>query len=302
MAVIRLGTRGSLLARRQAALVSAEIKVFHPDVEIETVIIKTSGDQITDKPLYEEGGKGLFVKELEMALLEGRIDFAVHSCKDMPVTMPLVDESKLSIAAIPKRADVRDVLISEKAATIETLPTNATVGVGSLRRKCQLLARRGDLRCVGVRGNIDTRIKKLRSGEFDAIILAMAGLARAGLFDPQIMFSIPAEAMLPAPGQGALALQCRAEDSQTSRVLGFLDHADSRTAVEAERAVVAAMRCDCHSPIGVYARIDHRMMEVRAVLGSADGELPIKFAKANGEARDMAEITAEIVRQLSGPG
>jgi len=285
----------------QSVMVEANIRMHHPDVEIETVIIKTTGDQITDRPLYEEGGKGLFIKELEMALLENRIDFAVHSCKDMPVTMPLVDESELIIAAITMREEVRDVLISEKAATIDDLPKRATVAVGSLRRKCQLMDRRSDLRFVGLRGNIDTRIKKLRAGEFDATILALAGVQRAALMDPSIMFLIRTDVMVPAPGQGAIALQCRKNDSQTRKILESCNDPRQRAEVEAERAVVAAMHCDCHSPIGVYARTDNigTTMEIRAVLGGPDGQLPIKRAHADGDAANPAEIISRIVHQLS---
>ncbi len=296
---LRLGTRGSLLARMQAMLVQRLINIRHPYLEFESVIIKTTGDQIIDRPLYEEGGKGLFIKELELALLEDRIDFAVHSCKDMPVTMPLVDESELVIAAITMREEARDALICEKAATIDELPPRATVAVGSLRRKCQLLARRSDLRFAPLRGNIDTRIKKLRAGEFDATILALAGLRRAGLFDPGIMFSIPPEVMLPAPGQGGLALQCRKNDTKTRRILEDCDEPRERAAVEAERAIVAAMRCDCHSPIGVYASVLDNQIEIRAILGGPDGQLPIKRAQASGDAANLAEIISRIVRQLS---
>jgi hydroxymethylbilane synthase len=285
----------------QSVMVEANIRMDHPDVEIETVIIKTTGDQITDRPLYEEGGKGLFIKELELALRENRIDFAVHSCKDMPVTMPLVDESELVIGGISMREEVRDVLVCEKAAKIDDLPEGATVAVGSLRRKCQLMDRRSDLRFVGLRGNIDTRIKKLRAGEFDATILALAGVLRAALMDPSIMFSIPVEVMLPAPGQGAIALQCRKNDSQTRKILESCNDPRQRAEVEAERAVVAAMHCDCHSPIGVYARIDNigTSMEIRAILGGPDGQLPIKRAQVSGDAANPAEIISRIVHQLS---
>jgi hydroxymethylbilane synthase len=302
MTLLRLGTRGSLLARSQSAIVAEQIKMRRPDVQIEQVIVKTTGDQIADRPLWEEGGKGLFVKELELALLENRIDFAVHSLKDMPMTMPLVDESDLVIAAVPPREDVRDVLISQKAATIATLPPAARIGAGSLRRKCQLLALRNDLRIEPLRGNIDTRVKKLRAGEFDATILAMAGLKRAGLLDPAIMYSLPLETILPAPGQGALALQCRKQDAKTRAILAEFDDANSHAEVAAEREIVAAMKCDCHSAIGVYARTEGKTMEIRAILGAPGGELPIKRALTNGDIANVSEITLGIVSQLSSPG
>ncbi|MGA2441421.1 MAG: hydroxymethylbilane synthase [Tepidisphaeraceae bacterium] len=298
MPPIRLGTRGSLLARSQSALVAAEIRRRRPDLQIQSIIIKTTGDKIADRPLYDAGGKGLFVKELEQALLAGEIDFAVHSCKDIPVTMPLLDSSGLIIAAIPERADPRDVLISPHA-TIDELPLNSVIGAGSLRRRCQLLAHRADLRIQSIRGNIDTRIKKLRAGDFAATILAYAGLIRAGLFDPSFMHRLSLEEMLPAPGQGALALQCRKDDANTRQVLAELDDPTSRAAVEAERSVVAALNCDCHSPIAVHARIENQTLHLRAALGQRDGDPPVKSAGANSSLANSAEAVDAVVRQLS---
>ena len=272
MPVIRLGTRGSLLALSQSKIVASEIQQSHPGIQIQTIIIKTTGDLITDRPLHDAGGKGLFVKELEQALLAEQIDFAVHSCKDLPVTMPLVDQSNLIIAAIPARIDARDVLISRNAATIEQLPPKAIVATGSLRRRCQLLAHRNDLAIKDVRGNIDTRIKKLRAGEFDAMILAMAGITRAELFDPSLMHPLSPDEILPAPGQGALALQCRRSDQTTRAILAKLDDPPSRMAIEAERAIVAALHGDCHSPIAAWATIDGQTLHLRAVVGHRDGD------------------------------
>ncbi|MGD0388941.1 MAG: hydroxymethylbilane synthase [Tepidisphaeraceae bacterium] len=298
MPPIRLGTRGSLLARSQSALIAAEIRRRRPDLQIQSIVIKTTGDKITDRPLYEAGGKGLFVKELEQALLAGEIDFAVHSCKDIPVTMPLVDSSDLIIAAIPERADPRDVLISPHA-TIDELPLDSVIGAGSLRRRCQLLAHRADLRIQPIRGNIDTRVKKLRAGDFAATILAYAGLIRAGLFDPSLMHPLSLEEMLPAPGQGALALQCRKDDTRTREVLAELDDPISRTAVDAERAVVAALNCDCHSPIAVHARIETQALHLRALLGQRDGDPPVKSASADSPLSNPSAAIDAVVRQLS---
>ena len=222
MPVLRLGTRTSLLAQAQSALVAGDLRLSHPDLQIVTIGIKTTGDQITDRPLYDSGGKGLFVKELEQALLAHQIDLAVHSCKDLPVTMPLVNQTDLIIGAIPLREDPRDVLISAKATTIGELPQGAIVATGSLRRRCQLLAIRPDLKIVPIRGNIDTRIKKLRVGEYDAIILALAGVNRAQLFDPSLMHPISIDELLPAPGQAALALQCRRDDHVTRDLILLL--------------------------------------------------------------------------------
>jgi hydroxymethylbilane synthase len=302
MSIIRLGTRGSLLARSQAALIARQIQDRHPTLEVETVLIKTTGDQITDRPLYESGGKGLFIKELELALLSGQIDFAVHSCKDVPITMPLVDQADLVLAAIPVRADPCDLLICKRFSTIDQLPMNATVATGSLRRRCQLLDRRGDFRIQPVRGNIDTRIKKYLAGEFDATILAIAGITRAELFDESIMHPILLDEMLPAPGQGALALQCRRNDEKTLAILSRLDHAESRIAVEAERAVVAALNGDCHSPIAALAQIKNGQLHLRAAVGQRDGAPPVVRASASVALDRAADAATAVVEQLQrGP-
>jgi len=298
MSVIRLGTRGSLLARSQSAIVAAELQRSRPDIEVRTIIIKTSGDQITDQPLYDAGGKGLFVKELEQALVANEIDFAVHSCKDLPVTMPLVDQSNLIIAAIPARLDPRDLLICRDAATIEQLPKNALVATGSLRRRCQLLARRSDLRIQGVRGNIDTRIKKLLAGEFDAMVLAVAGVMRAELFDPSLMHPLSPDEILPAPGQGALALQCRRNDQTTRVILEDLNDFASGVAITAERAIVEALHGDCHSPIAAWATIEDQMLHVRAVVGHRDGNPPIISARSQAPVARGPDAGAAVLEQL----
>jgi len=298
MPVIRLGTRGSLLARSQAALIAAEIQQRFK-LEVQTILITTTGDKILDRPLYDSGGKGLFVREIEQALLSSQIDFAVHSCKDVPVTTPLVDQSDLIIAAIPKRLDPRDVLISPHGSTIDELPKGCIVGTSSLRRQCQLLHRRPDLQIKPIRGNIDTRIKKLSNNEFAATILALAGLTRASLFDESQMYPIPPEEMLPAPGQGALALQCRRNDQHIRDILAQLDDPHSRIAVEAERSVVAALNCDCHSPIAVLARIENQTFHLRAALGQRDGQPPIHYANSQAPIAIRAGTIAEVVRLLS---
>ena len=243
---LRLGTRGSLLALAQSRQIAAALESLHPTLRIETTIIKTTGDTILDRPLYEAGGKGLFVKELEQAILSNNVDFAVHSFKDVPVTMPLTEQSNLQIAATPRRLDPRDLLISPTAATLDDLRPGAIVATGSLRRRCQLLAIRPDLKIVSMRGNIDTRLKKLRAGECDALILAMAGIQRADLFEPW-MHAIPPEQILPAPGQGVLALQCRRNDPATTDLLRSLDDPPTHRCVSAEREIVEILRGDCHS-------------------------------------------------------
>jgi hydroxymethylbilane synthase len=299
MNAIRLGTRGSLLARAQSALVAEEI-TRRTGRAVETVLITTSGDKIVDRPLHEAGGKGLFVKEIEQALLAGTIDFAVHSCKDVPVTMPLVDQSGLVIAAIPPRLDPRDVLISTGAGTIGELPAGCVVGTGSLRRQCQVLHRRPDVKIQPIRGNIDTRIGKLKDGKYGATLLALAGLKRAGLFDAAFMHPISVEEILPAPGQGALALQCRAEDAETRGILRQLDDARSRLAVEAERAVVAALHCDCHSPIAVLGVVVGQVLHLRAALGERDGQPPVRFAAAEASVGNVELAVAAIAGELGG--
>jgi hydroxymethylbilane synthase len=298
MAVIRLGTRGSLLARSQSALVAEEIQRRF-QLQVEIVPITTSGDKITDRPLYESGGKGLFVKELELALLSNTIDFAVHSCKDVPVTMPLVDQSGLTIAAIPPRADPHDVLISPLGTSIDELPHECAVATGSLRRKCQLLSRRRDFVIQPIRGNIDTRIRRIQAGEFGATLLALAGLKRAGLFDHSFMHPISADVILPAPGQGALALQCRQGDRNTLEILSQLNDPLTRTAVEAERAVVAALNCDCHSPIAVLGQIEGQALHLRAALGHRDGDPPVHRASSVVPLANVAHAVADVVKQLS---
>jgi hydroxymethylbilane synthase len=292
---LRLGTRGSLLATAQSRLVIEQLRALHPHVTVELVTIKTTGDRITDRPLYEEGGKGLFTKEIEQALLDGRIDFAVHSFKDVPVTMPLVDQSRLTFAAVPAREDVRDVLVAPRSMRLEELPRGARVGTSSLRRAVQLRAIRADLEPVPIRGNIDTRLRKLRNGEYDAIVLAMAGLKRAALYDPATMSMIEVEQMLPAAGQGALVLQCRRDDVQTMRLLSPLNDPATAACVAAERRLVELLGCDCHSPVAAYARASPPSLT--AALGLPDGT--IARAKTFLEVFDPEPLARAAFAQLS---
>jgi hydroxymethylbilane synthase len=275
------------LARMQSQLIADELEKAHPGLQIEMVIIKTTGDEITDRPLHELGGKGLFVKELELALLNGEVDFAVHSFKDLPMTMPLMDESKLAIAAVPKREDVRDVLITRPgftATSLATLPAGATVATGSLRRRCQILQRRSDVHVHPIRGNIDTRIRRLHEDESpsDAVILAMAGLRRAALFDAEQMFPIEVQELLPAAGQGALALQCRGDAQETKKFLSTLHDLQTAQCVETERRLVALLEGDCHSPIAAFAQIEGQSLYLRAAVGGRNGQPPVIFAESSG--------------------
>ena len=299
---LRLGTRGSLLARTQSQIVANAVEKAHPGVHVELVTIRTSGDRITDRPLHELGGKGLFTKEIEQALLAEEVDFAVHSFKDVPVTMPLVDPSGLVIAAVPPREDPRDVLVSLAWRSIQTLPGAARVGTGSLRRRCQLLAIRSDLVVQPLRGNIDTRLRKLREGQYDAIVLAAAGVSRAGLFDDESMTVIESGELLPAAGQGALALQCRRADSATRDLLKSLNDPETAECVAAERAVVAALEGDCHSPIAALATVSGGRMRLEAAVGARDGLPPVLRAAAERPAADREALGVEVVASLDVQG
>jgi hydroxymethylbilane synthase len=275
-----LGTRGSLLAKAQSQWVANALMQVHSGLNVRLEIIQTTGDVVRDRPLYDIGGKGLFTKEIEQALLSKKIDLAVHSFKDVPITMPLVDTSNLCIGAVPAREDPCDVLIG--ADSILSLPYAARVGTSSLRRRCQLLAQRPDLNIQMIRGNIDTRLRKLRDSEFDAIILAMAGLKRSQLFDSETMFPIPLSQMLPAAGQGALALQCRADDGNACQILGLLNDPETAACVEIEREVVRCLNGDCHSPIAALTVMDHGEYYLRIACGRKDGHPPVRKAEARG--------------------
>src|SRR5262245_54778381 len=244
---LRLGTRGSALARWQAEWVAARLSAR--GVAVELVPITTKGDVKTG-PLGQIGGEGLFTKELQRALLERQIDLAVHSLKDLPTT-PV---EGLSLAAVPERESTSDVLVSAKAWRIEDLPPSAHVGTGSLRREAQLLHLRPDLIVEDIRGNIETRLRKLTDGQFDAIVLAEAGLKRLGLADRDVHI-IPRSVMLPAVGQGALGIETREDDDQTQSFLQPLDHTETHQAVDAERALLAALRAGCLAPVGAWARV-----------------------------------------------
>jgi hydroxymethylbilane synthase len=299
---LRLGTRGSLLARTQSMLVAHELERAHPGLRVELRVYKTSGDQVTDRPLHEIGGKGLFTKELEQALLAGEIDFAVHSFKDVPVTMPLVEQAELVVAAVPAREDPRDVLVSRKARKLGDLPRGAKVGTGSLRRACQVMRLRKDVSVEPVRGNIDTRLRKLTEGQYDAIILALAGLKRTELFDPALMQPIDPAQMLPAPGQGALALQCRRGDARTIKLLSGVNDEISAACVAAERLLVQKLEGDCHSPIAVLATIDAGDMTVRAAVGARGGRPPVIEAAGKAGRNDPESAVAEVFQLLLEQG
>ena len=316
---LRLGTRGSMLAKAQSGWVARQVEAKNPRVRVELVVVTTSGDRITDQPLHAFGGKGLFTKELEQALLAGTVDFAVHSYKDVPVTMPLVDTSDLVIAAVPPREDARDAWAtnpdrppaengsgtasgSTAGRSLVDLPAGAKVGTGSLRRRCQILHRRPDLVVEPIRGNVDTRLRKLREGQYDAVVLAMAGLKRTGLLDPSWMSPVSEELILPAPGQGALALECRRDDAATRAALGKLNDAHTAACVAAEREVVRLLDGDCHSPIAALASLDGETMTLRAAVGARDGDPPVVVAAATGLRADVDAVVAQVLAQLCEQG
>jgi hydroxymethylbilane synthase len=246
--MLTFATRPSALARWQTRWVIRRLEEAHPDLTCREEIIVTQGDRVLDKPLPEIGGKGLFTQELEAALLSGQVDAAVHSLKDLPTEMP----PGLTVGAVPARAEVRDALVSAQGYTLETLPQGAVVGTSSLRRAAQLLAARPDLQIRPLRGNVDTRVRKALEGQYDAVVLAGAGLVRLGLTE-HISQWLPLEVMLPAPGQGALAVQCRAADDATLGLLAAIEDPATRAAVEAERGFLSALGGGCAVPVAAYA-------------------------------------------------
>jgi hydroxymethylbilane synthase len=299
---VRLGARGSMLSRMQSGLVAAELERWHPGLKVELVIVKTSGDRIQDRPLHEFGGKGLFTKELELALLAGEVDFAVHSFKDVPVTMPLVEQQDLVMAAVPVREDGRDVLASVKGWGLRDLPAGARVGTGSLRRQAQVLALRPDVRVLPIRGNVDTRLRKLREGEYDAVVLAMAGLRRSSLFDAATMTAIEPEEMLGSAGQGALALQCRKADGRMRGLLAVMNDPVTALCVGLEREIVLRLNGDCHSPIAALAEVSGERVRLRAAVAGRDGRPPVIRAEAEGEIVAAQAVVVQVMAELEKQG
>jgi hydroxymethylbilane synthase len=267
---LRIGTRGSLLAKWQAEFVRLQLFQL-ADVEAEIVIIKTSGDKLSQAPLSQVGGKGIFVKELEDALFEEKVDIAVHSVKDIPTEM----QPGLSFPAICKRADVRDCLVSGNGATLANLRSGARVGTGSLRRQAQLLHLRPDLDIRDLRGNVDTRLRKVESGEYDAVVLAKAGLDRLGA-SHRISEILAPEICMPAVGQGAIGVECRAGDNATSEILDKLNHPETRNAIVAERTLLGLLEGGCQVPVGAWARVERDELVMEACVCSVDGKQYVK--------------------------
>jgi len=292
---LRIGTRGSALALWQARSIAAALRDL-TGAEPELVIIKTSGDKFQQASFSEIGGKGVFIKELEDALLEERIDLAVHSMKDVPTELP----SGLTIAAIGKREDVRDALLSSNGATLATLPQGARVGTSSLRRQSQLLHARRDLRMMELRGNVDTRVAKLKRGDYDAIVLAKAGLDRLGLSE-NITEVLPQEVSLPAAGQGAIGIEARAGDAETVRVLAKLEDTNTRCAVNAERAALAGLGGGCQVPIGAWGRVDAGKLLLDVAVLSPDGVQRL-WEKDSGSPAEAEAIGERAARKLRESG
>jgi len=263
-AALKIGTRGSKLALVQAHWVQEQLRAAGHNTRL--VIIRTQGDQNQRASLARIGGEGVFVKEIEHALLANEIDIAVHSLKDLPCDMP----EELTIAAVPERIDPRDVLCSRKGEILDDLAGGASVGTSSPRRRAQILAVRADLRTVEVRGNLDTRLRKLAEGKFDALVMAAAGMIRMG-WQAQITQYFSFDICLPAPGQGALALQTRKDNAAVIALLSKLDHTHSRVAVEAERALLSALGGGCAAPIGAIGVVQEEMLILRGVVASLDG-------------------------------
>lgn len=294
---IIIGTRGSKLALWQAEHIAQCLRTMNPGTEVEIKHIITTGDRILDVPLAQIGGKGLFTKELEVAMLAGEIDLAVHSLKDMPTELP----AGLMLAATTARMDPHDALVSRKYGSLAALPLGAVVGTSSLRRKAQLLRQRPDLNIVNLRGNLDTRLRKVDEGQFDAIILAAAGLRRLGWGD-RITALLSPEECLPAVGQGVLAIETRADDTDVLTLVARLDDAEARACVTAERKFLSVVQGGCQVPVGVYGRIEGSQLVLTARILSLDGVRCVEgeIAGTPAQAEFMGDTLA--VRLLAAGG
>jgi hydroxymethylbilane synthase len=291
-----IATRKSPLALWQAEHVAARLRAAHPGLEVELMGMSTQGDKILDTPLAKIGGKGLFVKELEQGMLDGRADIAVHSMKDVPVEFP----EGLHLPVILDREDPRDAFVSNNYASLDDLPQGARVGTSSLRRQCQLAAQRPDLVIIPLRGNVNTRLKKLDDGEYDAIILAAAGLIRLE-FGDRIRNFIDTSQSLPAIGQGAIGIECRTDDERVNRLLDVLHDNDTADRVIAERAMNNRLEGGCQVPIGGHAVLDGDKLYLRGLVGTTDGKTIIR-AEASGPRQDAVRLGIGVAEQLLASG
>ncbi len=292
MATLRIATRKSPLALWQTEHVAARLRAAHPGLEVVLVPMTTRGDEVLDRSLAAIGGKGLFLKELELAMLRLDADCAVHSLKDVPMEL----EPGFALPAILARADPADAFVSNRFDRLDALPEGARVGTSSLRRQAQLRARRPDLRLLDLRGNVNTRLAKLDAGDYDAIVLACAGLQRLG-FDARIRARLDAPGWLPAPAQGAIAIECRDDDASTRALCAALDDAPTRTCVEAERAMNRALHGSCHVPVAALARLDGERLELHGLVGSAEDGAVVR-AEGAGEAVQAEAVGIAVARRL----
>lgn len=293
---IVIATRESQLALWQANNVKAQLESLYPDLKVELLGMTTKGDQILDSPLSKIGGKGLFVKELETALLDGRADIAVHSMKDVPMAFP----EGLGLAVICEREDPRDAFISNHFDSIDKLPKGSVVGTSSLRRSCQLRMRRPDLVVKDLRGNVNTRLRKLDDGEYDAIILATAGLVRLEMED-RIKQRMPDDVSLPAGGQGAMGIECRSDDLETLKLLEPLQHEETAIRVTAERAVNERLNGGCQAPIACFATLADDQIYIRGLVGSPDGKTMIE-SDIMGHKEDAKHLGVKLADELLHKG
>ena len=295
-AVLKIGTRQSLLALWQSNHIAACLRKQYPECEVVLKKIVTKGDRILDVPLAQIGGKGLFTKEIEEDLLSGEVDLAVHSLKDMPTVLP----EGLCLTAITERANVGDAFVSNDYACFEELPLGAVVGTSSLRRKAQLLAARPDLTIRDLRGNVDTRLRKLDEGLYDAVILAAAGLERLGHGD-RIKAIIPSDVCLPAVGQGALAIECRTDDAEVRQMLDFLNDQPTVYATTAERAFLGLLEGGCQVPIGVHADVEGEQIKIEAIIAALDGSNVLRDT-IEGAAVDAVALGQELGKKMLANG
>lgn len=295
-AKLTIGTRQSLLALWQSNHIAALLREKYPECEVVLKKIVTKGDRILDVPLAQIGGKGLFTKEIETELADGTIDLAVHSLKDMPTVLP----EGLCLTAITERANVGDAFVSNKYASFEELPLGAVIGTSSLRRKAQLLAARPDLQIMDLRGNVDTRLRKLDEGLYDAIILAAAGLERLGHGD-RITALIPPDVCLPAVGQGALAIEARTADDEVRSMLEFLNDLPTKQSTDAERAFLGLLEGGCQVPIGVHADVAGEQIKIEAIIAALDGSTVLRDT-ITGKAEDAVALGQHLGKKMLAAG
>jgi len=296
MQTIRIGSRGSKLALTQTNWVADRLRAAHPGLHIEIDVIKTTGDVIQDRPLELIGVRGAFTKELDVALLDASIDLVVNSLKDLPTTMT----EGIALAAIPERADARDGFFSRTGAALMDLPAGARIGTSSLRRRAQLLALRPDLKAVDIRGNVDTRLQKMRDGAVDGILLALAGVGRLGM-EYEVTEALDCSRWLPAPGQGALGITTRTDDQAVRNLVSAIEDAPTRIAVAAERAVLAQVEGGCHVPLGAHAVVDGDQVALDALIAALDGHKIVRD-QVIANIANAADAGTELANRLLAQG